>query len=81
MCLAVPARVLSVDGATAVVERYGAELTVSLAMLPEPVAAGDFVVLQMQRFAVAKMDAETAAESYRLFDDILEAIGERERPQ
>ncbi|MBB4301965.1 hydrogenase expression/formation protein HypC [Rhodobium orientis] len=81
MCLAVPARVLSVDGATAVVERYGAELTVSLAMLPEPVAVGDFVVLQMQRFAVAKMDAEAAAESYRLFDDILETIGERERPQ
>lgn len=81
MCLAIPAKVLSVDGDTAVVERYGEELTVSLAMLPEPVGVGDFVVLQMQRFAVAKMDAEAAAESYRLFDDILETIGARERSQ
>jgi len=74
MCLAIPGKVLSVDGPTAVVERYGETLTVDLSMLPEPVAVGDYLVIRAQTFAVDKVDAAAAAEAYKLFDQILDAI-------
>ena len=74
MCLAIPAKVLQTDGVTATVERYGETLTVSLTMLPEPVAEGDYLVIQAQRFAVGKVDADAAAEAYRLFDEIIETL-------
>ena len=79
MCIAIPAKVLSVDGLLATVERYGERLTVSLALLSEPVCPGDYLVIQAQRFAVDKMDQETAAKAYRLFDALLapaDAMGE-----
>lgn len=74
MCLAVPAKVISLDGQSAVVERYGETLTVSLTMLPDPVELGDYLVIQAQSFAVDKVDEETALEAYRLFDEIIEAM-------
>ncbi|MEZ5840114.1 MAG: HypC/HybG/HupF family hydrogenase formation chaperone [Hyphomicrobiales bacterium] len=70
MCLAIPAIVLETDGSTALVERYGEQLRVDLTLLPETVAAGDYVIIQSRRFAVHKVDAEAAAESYRLFDEM-----------
>lgn len=71
MCIAIPARVIETDGQTARVERYGEELTVDLTLMPEPVAVGDYVVIQARRFAVTKVDAAAAEESYRLFDEII----------
>ncbi len=74
MCLAIPAKVLSVDGQSAVVERYGETLTVSLAMMPDSVDVGDYLIIQAQSFAVGKVDEQTAAEAYRLFDEIIDAM-------
>lgn len=74
MCLAIPAKVLSVDGQSAVVERYGQTLTVSLTMMPEAVEVGDYLIIQAQSFAVDKVDERTAAEAYRLFDEIIDAM-------
>lgn len=71
MCIAIPARVISVDGLLAEVERYGQRLQVSLALLSDPVAPGDFLILQAQRFAVEKIDAAGAEAAYRLFDEAL----------
>lgn len=39
MCLAIPSKVVAVDGLWAEVERYGERFTVSLTMLPEAVEA------------------------------------------
>lgn len=71
MCIAVPARVLSVDGLVAEVERYGERLQVSLLLLDQPVAEGDHLILQAQRYAVEKLDAAAAADAYRLFDQVI----------
>jgi len=74
MCIAIPAKVLSVDDFTADVERYGERLTVSLAMLAEPIAVGDYVVVQARQYAVERMDEATATESLKLFDEIMAGL-------
>ncbi len=70
MCLAIPSKVITVDGILAVVERYGERLTVSLTMLPEVVEPGDYVIVQARSYAVQKLEPEAAREVYRLFDEI-----------
>jgi len=74
MCIAIPAKVLSVDDFTAEVERYGERLTVSLAMLAERIAVGDYVIVQARQYAVERMDEATAAESLKLFDEIMTGL-------
>jgi len=70
MCVAIPAQVVSCDETRAVVERYGERLEVSLLLLDEPVAPGDYLILQAQSFAVRKIDAEEAREIYSLFEGV-----------
>ena len=74
MCIAIRAKVLALDGITATVERYGERLTVDLTLLADDVAVGDYVIVQARRFAVERMDAATAAESLRLFDEIIDTL-------
>ncbi|MFO7641875.1 MAG: HypC/HybG/HupF family hydrogenase formation chaperone [Candidatus Competibacteraceae bacterium] len=47
-------------------------MEVSLLLLDEPVAPGDYLILQAQSFAVRKIDAEEAREIYSLFDGIMD---------
>lgn len=72
MCVAIPAQVVSCDETHAVVERYGERLEVSLLLLDDPVAPGDYLILQARAFAVRKIDAEEAREIYSLFDGIMD---------
>lgn len=67
MCLTVPCEVLRVDGATALVRRGEARFAVSLLFLDEPVAPGDWVAVQAQRFAQARLSAEEAQEILALY--------------
>ena len=69
MCIAVPAEVISTDGPTALVDVYGKRFTVSLMMLSEELAPGDFVALQAQRYAVAKVAREDAVAAKQFFED------------
>jgi hydrogenase expression/formation protein HypC len=71
MCLAIPARVVELRLGSAVVERYGERLTVSLQLMEEPVALGDYLIVQAQVYAVRKIEADEAREAYRVFDEIL----------
>lgn len=71
MCIAIPARVVAVDGLTAEVERFGERSSVSLFLLAEPVAAGDYLILQAQRFAVEKIGPAEAEAAWRLFAEVL----------
>ncbi|MDG4552829.1 MAG: HypC/HybG/HupF family hydrogenase formation chaperone [Candidatus Competibacter sp.] len=73
MCVAVPAQVVEVRDASAVVERYGERLEVSLLLLQDEVAVGDFLILQARAYAVEKIAPEEAAEIYRLFDEFVGA--------
>jgi hydrogenase expression/formation protein HypC len=68
MCLAIPAKVLSVNGDSALVSIEDVEYQASLLLL-EDVHPGDFVMLHAG-FAIEKVDAEEAAETLRLLNEI-----------
>ena len=64
MCLALPAEIIRMDGADAVVDLDGVELPISLAFLSD-VAVGDFVIVHVG-YALSKVDPEIAAEQIAL---------------
>lgn len=68
MCLAIPAKVISVEGKSALVAIEDVEYQASL-MLLDDVSPGDFVMLHAG-FAIAKVDAAEAAETLRLLNEI-----------
>lgn len=68
MCLAIPAKVISVTGTNAVVSIEDVEYTASL-MLIDNVVPGDFIMLHAG-FAIEKVDPEFAAETLQLLNDL-----------
>jgi hydrogenase assembly chaperone HypC/HupF len=79
MCLTVPCQVIRVQGQTATVARGGETLDVSLAFLDEPVGAGDWIAVQAQRHAFARLTAEEARELLDLYEHISQVIDQSER--
>ncbi len=77
MCIAVPAEVVSSDGMTALVDVYGDRFRVSLAMMSEPVRAGDFLAVQARRHAVNKVSREEAAAARSFFESIFPELAAR----
>ncbi len=73
MCLAIPAKVIRVEGATALVMIEDTEYHASLLLL-EDIKAGDYVMLHAG-FAIQKVDEEEAKETMRLLVE-----EERSRP-
>ena len=68
MCLAIPARVISIEGSSALVTIEDVEYKASLLLLDD-VNPGDFVMLHAG-FAIEKVDPEEAAETLRLLNEI-----------
>jgi hydrogenase expression/formation protein HypC len=68
MCLAIPAKVISIEGTSALVTIEDVEYQASLLLL-EDVHPGDFVMLHAG-FAIEKVDPEEAAETLRLIIEI-----------
>lgn len=68
MCLAIPAKVLSVDGPSAIVSIEEVEYTASLLLL-DNVNPGDYIMLHAG-FAIEKVDPEEAAETLRLLQEM-----------
>jgi hydrogenase expression/formation protein HypC len=68
MCLAIPAKVISIDGSSAKVAIEDVEYTASL-LLIDNVRPGDFIMLHAG-FAIEKIDPEEAAETLRLLNEI-----------
>lgn len=64
MCLAVPGRILKIEGTTAEVEFGGARMSVSLLGLPEA-AAGDYVLVHAG-FAIQRLDEQEAKRTLSL---------------
>ncbi|HIJ38530.1 MAG TPA: HypC/HybG/HupF family hydrogenase formation chaperone [Rhodospirillaceae bacterium] len=63
MCMAIPSLIRSIDGDNATVECFGIERVVSLMLMPEPVAVGDYVIVQAGSFAMEKVAFEDALEA------------------
>jgi hydrogenase expression/formation protein HypC len=74
MCLAAPARVISVSASdkTAVVDYGGVQMTARLDTLPEPVAPGDYLLIHTG-FAIRRLSPEDGEETLRLFDEMASA--------
>ena len=63
MCMAVPSRVVDVDAASALVDTLGTRRRVSVLLLDEPVAPGDWVLVRMGEYASERIDEERAREA------------------
>jgi hydrogenase expression/formation protein HypC len=74
MCLAVPMKIVSIDGHTACCEAKGVMRTVSLSLLDgEGVAVGDHVLVHVG-YAIQAMTAADAQATWDLFDEIAVAL-------
>jgi hydrogenase expression/formation protein HypC len=72
MCLAVPVRIIEIEGMRARVEASGVVRDASLMLLPNA-RVGDYVILHAG-FAIEKLDEEEAAQTLELFRQIGEAM-------
>jgi hydrogenase expression/formation protein HypC len=68
MCLAIPAKVISVDGASAKVSIEDIEYTASLLLLDD-VKPGDFIMLHAG-LGIEKVDPVRAAETLELLNEM-----------
>lgn len=70
MCLAIPAKIVEINGPNAVVEIKNVRRDVRLDLL-EDCQIGDFVLIHAG-FAINKLDEKSAQESMDLWDELLE---------
>jgi hydrogenase expression/formation protein HypC len=78
MCLGVPGRVVEIDGWIATVDFFGVRRTVSLQVVDEPVAPGDYV-LNHVGFAIRRIPVEEIAETLALYERLIE-LAEQDDP-
>lgn len=72
MCMAVPSRVVAIDGLTATVEAFGQERQTSLMLLGDEVAVGDYVILGAGgSFAAEVVPEEAAREALAYLTQVL----------
>jgi len=69
MCLAVPVKVVSIEGDEAETEIGGVRRRVSVALTPE-VKVGDYVLLHTG-YAIGVVDEVEAKETLKLFEEII----------
>ena len=70
MCLAIPAKILSIDGDLALVELGGIKRKASLALTPEA-RVGDYAIVHTG-YAISIVDEEAAQETLRLLEEMSE---------
>lgn len=75
MCIAIPLRVLSIEGDEAVAEVDGVERTVSLMMTPEA-TVGDYVIVHAG-FAIQVLDRQEAEENLAILRRMASEVARR----
>jgi len=76
MCLAIPMKIIEIDGFNARCEARGVERNVSLfIMQDEAVAVGDFVMVHVG-YAIQKVTPQEARSTWELFDQVDQLSGE-----
>jgi hydrogenase expression/formation protein HypC len=79
MCLAAPSRVIEVREGMAVTECFGQVREVSLLLMNEDVAVGDYLLIQAGGFAFERVEAERAEEALALMRELMEQGGDARR--
>ncbi len=76
MCLAAPSRVVEVREGMAVTECFGQRREVSLLLMNEDVAVGDYLLIQAGGFAFERVEAERAEEALAVMREFMEQGGD-----
>lgn len=76
MCLAIPAKIVTIDGSMAKVDMMGNERRVSIDLVPE-VKLGEYVLVHAG-FAIGIIDDESAKETEELLLEVAKAYEEQE---
>jgi hydrogenase expression/formation protein HypC len=71
VCLAAPSRVIEVREGSALTECFGQVREVSLLLLAEEVAVGDYVLIQAGGFAFERVETARAEEALALMAELL----------
>ncbi|UCG77820.1 MAG: HypC/HybG/HupF family hydrogenase formation chaperone [Nitrospirota bacterium] len=73
MCLAIPSKIIEMDGMKAKIEVYGARKDINLMLMPVEVEVGDYVLVHAG-FALQKVERDMARESLKVIDTIVEEV-------
>jgi|YelNatPaOPRAMG01_1025707.scaffolds.fasta_scaffold347128_2 hydrogenase expression/formation protein HypC len=70
MCVAVPAKIISINGTNAIIDSMGVTKNIDISLIPEA-KVGDFVIVHAG-FAIQTMDYEEAQQILELFENYAE---------
>ena len=70
MCLAIPSKVIDIHAGMATVECFGVRRSVSLLLLDEDIAVGDFLLVQAGGHAYERVDEARALEVLVLLAEV-----------
>lgn len=76
MCLAAPSRVLEVSDGMALTECFGQLREVSLLLMNEEVAVGDYLLIQAGGFAFERVESARAQEALALMRELMAQGGD-----
>lgn len=77
MCLAIPMKVININGNEAVAEVGGAEYRANLTILPD-IKIGEYIIVHAG-FAIERLDEESALETLQIWQDVAEFDQEKQR--
>lgn len=70
MCIAIPSRIVAIDGDTAIIDVDGVRRKAGL-MLVEDVCVGDYVIVHAG-YAISRIDADAAEETLALMNQVFQ---------
>lgn len=76
MCLAAPSRIIELRDGMAVTECFGQQREVSLLLMNEDVAIGDYLLIQAGGFAFERVEPVRAQEALALMRELMEQGGD-----
>jgi hydrogenase expression/formation protein HypC len=79
MCIGIPVKVIELNGTSGKVDYQGVARETSFMMLPDA-QVGDYVILHAG-FAIKKLSPKDAAETLRLFAEMVDAEKEIDAPE
>lgn len=76
MCLAAPSRIVEIRGEMALTECFGQTREVSLMLMADEVAVGDYVLIQAGGFAFERVEQARAEEALALMLELMQQGGD-----
>ena len=78
MCLCIPSRIIEIHpDQTATVETMGVRKRISIHLLSEPLAIGDYLLVHVG-FAISKINEQEALASLKEYRNLMDEMGEDE---